>query len=116
MGRMGLTQMLEQKGSLLTQRPLCLVFAICGCIGFAFGLSTSTWQVTVEVGQVLALAPAVEKAQLAFAVGCGEGTLGVSRVQLEGRQAMAAAEFFRGQRDFIGVTLPSPPRGESLPT
>jgi len=45
--------MLEQKGSLLTQRPLCLVFAICGCIGFAFGLSTSTWQVTVEVGQVL---------------------------------------------------------------
>ncbi len=45
--------MLEQKGALLTQRPLCLVFAICGCIGFAFGLSTSTWQVTVETGQVL---------------------------------------------------------------
>ena len=37
----------------LDQRSLLLGFAICGCIGFAFGLSNSTWQVTVETGQVL---------------------------------------------------------------
>jgi len=45
--------MIEKKGAFLTQHPLFLVLVICGCIGFAFGLSTSTWQVTVETGQVL---------------------------------------------------------------
>jgi hypothetical protein len=28
-------------------------------------------------------------------------------VQLEGKQALSAAEFLRGQRDFIGAVLPS---------
>ena len=32
--------------------------------------------------------------------------LGVLVVQLEGKQAMSAAEFLRGQRDFIGAVLP----------
>ena len=45
--------------------------------------------------------------QAAFGVGTGEGILGVSRVQLEGKRAMLAAEFLRGQRHFIGTILPS---------
>ncbi len=57
-------------------------------------------------GQVVALTPAAESPRLAFGVACGEGILGVSEVQLEGKQAMAAAEFLRGQRRFIGETLP----------
>lgn len=39
-------------------------------------------------------------------IGTGEGILGVTRLQLEGRKAMAAAEFLRGQREFIGSVLP----------
>ena len=41
----------------------------------------------------------------AFGIGTGEGVLGVLRVQLEGKRAMTAAEFLRGQRDFIGDIL-----------
>ena len=59
---------------------------------------------TLEVGQVIALTPAKEGA--AFGVYTGDGVLGVSRVQLEGKRAMSAAEFLRGQREFIGVILP----------
>jgi methionyl-tRNA formyltransferase len=55
------------------------------------------------VGQVVAL-PGHE-AELG--VGTGDGILGVLKVQLEGRRAMSAAEFLRGQRDCIGVILPS---------
>ena len=36
----------------------------------------------------------------------GDGILGVWRIQYEGKRDMAAAEFLRGQRDFIGSTLP----------
>lgn len=39
-------------------------------------------------------------------VGTGDGILGVLRVQLEGKRAMPAAEFLKGQRDFIGAVLP----------
>ncbi len=39
-------------------------------------------------------------------IGTGEGILGVVRVQLEGKRVMTAAEFLRGQRDFIGAVLP----------
>jgi methionyl-tRNA formyltransferase len=42
-----------------------------------------------------------------FGIGTGEGILDVLRVQLEGKQALSAAEFLRGQRDFIGAVLPS---------
>jgi len=40
-------------------------------------------------------------------IGTGEGVLGVNRLQLAGKRAMTAAEFLRGQRDFIGSVLPS---------
>lgn len=36
----------------------------------------------------------------------GEGILGVRRIQYEGKRDMTAAEFLRGQRDFIGSALP----------
>lgn len=40
-----------------------------------------------------------------FSVVTGEGALGISQVKLEGRRAVAATEFVRGQRDFIGAAL-----------
>ncbi len=42
-----------------------------------------------------------------FGVGTGEGVLKVLEVQLEGKRALNAADFLRGQRDFIGALLPS---------
>jgi len=54
-----------------------------------------------EVGQVVALSKGVA----AFGVGTGGGVLGVLKVQLEGKRAMPAAEFLRGQRQFIGAVL-----------
>ncbi len=55
------------------------------------------------VGQVVA----ANSEGIAFGVVTGDGVLGVLRVQLEGKRAMSAAEFIRGQREFIGSTLPS---------
>ena len=57
---------------------------------------------TFEAGQVVA----TEGAKADCGVGSGEGVLGVSKVQLEGRRAMTAAEFLRGQREVIGAILP----------
>jgi len=59
----------------------------------------------LEVGQVVALTSATES-RAAFGVSTGEGILGVLKVQLEGKRAMSAAEFLRGQRHFIGARLP----------
>ena len=59
----------------------------------------------LEVGQVVALTSAAES-KAAFGVSTGEGILGVLKVQLEGKRAMSAAEFLRGQRQFIGAILP----------
>lgn len=56
-----------------------------------------------EVGQVIAL----DKAGAAFGVTAGDGVLGVSKLQIEGKRVMLAAEFLRGQRQFIGSVLPS---------
>jgi methionyl-tRNA formyltransferase len=42
-----------------------------------------------------------------FGIGTGEGILGILKVQLEGKRAMSAADFLRGQRDFNGSVLPS---------
>ncbi|MFH1646395.1 MAG: methionyl-tRNA formyltransferase [Chloroflexota bacterium] len=56
----------------------------------------------VEAGHVVAL-PGHEPR---LAVGTGEGLLQVIEVQLEGKRAMPAAEFLRGQRDFPGAVLP----------
>ena len=36
-----------------------------------------------------------------------EGTLGLVQLQLEGKRAMSAEEFIRGQREFVGALLPS---------
>jgi len=58
------------------------------------------------MGQVVALTPATGSSEAAFGVGTGDGILGVCHVQLEGRRAMSAAEFLRGQRQFIGAILP----------
>jgi len=42
-----------------------------------------------------------------FGIGTGDGVLNILKVQLEGKQALSAADFLRGQRDFIGAVLPS---------
>ena len=57
----------------------------------------------LEVGRVVAL----NKGSTAFGVNTGDGILAVLKVQLEGKRAMVAAEFLRGQRQLIGATLPS---------
>jgi len=38
-------------------------------------------------------------------VGCGSGSIKLNKVQLEGRQAVSAADFLRGQSEFDGATL-----------
>jgi methionyl-tRNA formyltransferase len=53
-------------------------------------------------GSVIALTG--ESAELGIIT--GDGILGVRRLQYEGKRDMAAAEFLRGQRDFIGSLLP----------
>ena len=55
-----------------------------------------------EAGRVIDL----NKEGAAFGVHTGRGTLGVLQVQLEGKRAMPAEEFLRGQREFIGAVLP----------
>ena len=57
----------------------------------------------LTAGQVVAL----DKEDVAFGIGTGDGTLGVRQVQLEGKRVMSAAEFLRGQRGFIGTVLVS---------
>ncbi len=47
----------------------------------------------------------VELEDSTIAVIAGEGALTVERLQLEGRQAMRAADFVRGYRDFVGSIL-----------
>lgn len=56
-----------------------------------------------EVGRVVAL-PGREAVLCVSAV---DGVLSVLKVQLEGKRAMSAGEFLRGQRDLIGTVLPS---------
>jgi methionyl-tRNA formyltransferase len=56
-----------------------------------------------EAGRVVAL----DGKEAAFGVATGDGVLGVLRVQLEGKRAMSAADFLRGQRQLIGAILPS---------
>ena len=58
----------------------------------------------LEAGRVVALTP--DKGEATFGIYTGDGILSVLRVQLEGKQAMSAAEFLRGQKQFIGATLP----------
>ena len=44
--------------------------------------------------------------EVVLGVGTGDGTLGLLKVQLEGKRPMSAAEFLRGQRNFVGARLP----------
>jgi methionyl-tRNA formyltransferase len=55
-----------------------------------------------EVGKVIIMK---EPAPATVAVVTGMGVLGLCRVQLEGRREMSAADFVRGQRDFLGSIL-----------
>ena len=55
----------------------------------------------LEAGLVVAL----NTEGAAFGVKSGEGVLGVSKVQMEGKRAMSAADFLRGQRQFVGAVL-----------
>jgi len=59
---------------------------------------------TLKVGQVIDQG----KAGVMFGVSTGDGILGVLRLQMEGKRAMSATEFLRGQRQFIGVVLGDP--------
>ncbi len=61
-----------------------------------------------EVGQVVALVPpATGQSGAVLGVATGDGVLGVLKVQMAGKRVMSAAEFQRGQRQFIGAKLPS---------
>ena len=60
----------------------------------------------VEVGQVVALSRIAGELEAGFGVGTGDGILGILKVQLEGKRAMSAADFLRGQRQFVGTVLP----------
>jgi len=57
-----------------------------------------------EPGLVVAPEPA---GPVPVGIVTGEGVLGLLRVQMEGRRAMAAEEFLRGARGFVGARLPS---------
>ena len=59
-------------------------------------------------GEKAAKAGEVVSLEEGFGVGTGDGVLGVVRVQLEGKKELSAAEFRRGQREFIGTALPLP--------
>jgi len=54
-----------------------------------------------DIGQVVAMAGT----KAAFGVGTGSGILGVLKLQMEGKRAMSAADFLKGQRQFIGTIL-----------
>ena len=55
-----------------------------------------------EAGKVVAL----PEHEAGVGIETGKGVLAVLSVQLEGKRIMTAAEFIRGQRDFIGSALP----------
>jgi methionyl-tRNA formyltransferase len=55
-----------------------------------------------DAGRVIDLSGRGEK----LGIGTGEGVLVVKKLQLEGKRTISAAEFLRGQRDFIGEKLP----------
>ena len=56
---------------------------------------------SADAGRVVAL----DEPGMAGAVNTGDGVLGLLRLQLAGKQAMAATEFIRGQRQFVGSLL-----------
>ncbi len=55
-----------------------------------------------EVGRVVEIP---DRADIALGVATGDGILGLVVLQMEGRRAVSAEEFIRGQRGFIGSIL-----------
>jgi methionyl-tRNA formyltransferase len=55
-----------------------------------------------KAGEVVALS-----SKGGLGIGTGDGVLGILRLKLEGKKALSAEEFLRGQRDFMGAVLPS---------
>jgi len=51
------------------------------------------------------LVVAVKQGLAGFGVNCGDGVLGVVKVQLEGKKVVTAEEFVRGQQKIIGAVL-----------
>ena len=62
-----------------------------------------SYERNVSIGEVVGL----DKGKTAFGIGTGAGLLGVLKVQIEGKRAMPATEFLRGQREFVGAVLPN---------
>ena len=60
--------------------------------------------VTARPGEVVLLPPS---GPAPVGVGTGEGVLGLLRVQIEGRQPVAARDFLAGHAAFVGARLPS---------
>lgn len=58
----------------------------------------------VGVGRVVAIPP---RSGAVVGVGTGKEVLGLLQLQIEGKKAMSAEEFLRGQRTFLGALLPS---------
>ena len=63
-------------------------------------------EAALEVGRVVTLPPGMGQPEAAFGIHTGNGILGVLKVKMEGKREMSAAEFLRGQRQFIGAILP----------
>jgi methionyl-tRNA formyltransferase len=61
------------------------------------------WEPEREPGRVLAIKPSLG---VSVGIQTGKGVLGVLWLQLEGKRAMSAEEFLRGQRDFVEALLP----------
>jgi methionyl-tRNA formyltransferase len=49
---------------------------------------------------------ALKQEGVPFGVSTGEGILGIAKVQLQGKRALPAVDFLRGQRQLIGALLP----------
>lgn len=64
-----------------------------------------TAETSPEPGKVVALQPEQKQSGSAFGVSTGRGLLGLLKVQIEGKRAISAEDFVRGQRDFMGAVL-----------
>ena len=75
--------------------------------------SATTWDgkrlevLDAAVGEAGSTAPGTVDIDGGVGVSTTDGVLVLRRVKLEGRRATAAADFVRGHRAFLGVTLPS---------
>jgi methionyl-tRNA formyltransferase len=61
--------------------------------------------VSPGVGRVVAVPAPASLPAAGFGIGAADGVLAVSKVQIEGKRAVPAAEFVRGQKDFLNSVL-----------